>query len=374
MEGYRVRPRRGPSGERTTLAPVSRRLFTLFAALVPAVLLLVLATSATVPLVAMGPGPTYDTLGQAERQTEDGGTEEVPVVEVIGREADETTGSLRMTTVAVRDRLTLLDAMGFWLDPQQVVIPRDQVFPPDQSRDEVREANAAEMVGSENSAEAAAYRYLGIPMEPRVEGVDPSGPAKGRLEAGDIVMSVAGVAVTDTTEVVEQVSAHRPGEEIEVAVRRGGEMATTTVTLASSGPDGDPEQGRLGIVVGDTPADGTDVRVTVAPDVGGPSAGLILSIAIVDRLSPGEVTGGADVAGSGTIRPDGTVGPIGGIRHKIRAAADEGATEFLVPAANCGEAVQDPPDGIRLIEVSTLAGALEALDAAASGGQPPTCG
>ncbi len=354
---------------------MSRRLFTLFAALVPAVLLLVLATSATVPLVAMGPGPTYDTLGQAEVETENGALEEVPVIEVSGREPDVTTGSLRMTTVAVRDRLTLVDAMRFWLDPAQVVVPRDQVFPPDRSRDEVRESNAAEMVGSENSAEAAAYRYLGIPMEARVEGVDPAGPAAGHLEPGDVIVSVDGVPVPDTTEVVEQVSAHRPGDQVEVAYRRdGGEVTTTTVTLAAAGPDGDPEQGRLGILVGDTPADGTDVTISVAPDVGGPSAGLILAIAIVDRLSPGEATGGADVAGSGTISPDGTVGSIGGIRHKIRAAQEVGATEFLVPAANCAEAVQNPPDGIRLIEVSTLAGALEALETAAAGGEPPTCG
>ena len=353
---------------------MSRRLFTLFAALVPAVLLLVLATSATVPLVSMGPGPTYDTFGQAQVETEGGEVEEVPVIEVTGREADETTGSLRMTTVAVRDRLNLLDAMRFWLDPAQVVVPRDQVFPPDRSRDEVRESNAAEMVGSENSAEAAAYRYLGIPMQPRVEGVDPSGPAAGRLEPGDIILSVDGVRVADTTEVVEQVSAHRPGDEVPVEFLRDGQEETTTTTLASSGPEGDPEQGRLGIVVGDTPADGTDVTISVAPDVGGPSAGLILAIAVVDRLSPGESTGGADVAGSGTIRPDGTVGPIGGIRHKIRAAQEVGAAEFLVPAANCAEAVQNPPDGIRLIEVSTLTGALEALETAASGGEPPTCG
>lgn len=353
---------------------MSRRLVTLFAALVPAVLLLVLATSATVPLVAMGPGPTYDTLGQARVETEDGGVEEVPVIEVRGREADETSGSLRMTTVAVRDRLTMVDAMRFWLDPAQVVVPRDQVFPPEVSREQVRQANEAEMVGSENNAEAAAYRYLGIPMQPRVEGVDPSGPAQGLLESGDVLLSVDGVPVADTTEVVEQVSAHRPGEEVRVVFLRDGREETTTATLAGAGPDGDPDQGRLGIVVGDTPSDGTDVSISVDPDVGGPSAGLILAIAIVDRLSPGAATGGAEVAGSGTILPDGTVGSIGGIRHKIRAAHEVGATEFLVPAANCGEAVQDPPDGIRLIEVSTLAGALEALETAASGGEPPTCG
>ena len=156
------------------------------------------------------------------------------MVEVVGREADETAGSLRMTTVAVRDRLTLVDAMRFWLDPAQVVVPRDQVFPPDRSRDEVRESNAAEMVGSENSAEAAAYRYLGIPMQPRVEGVDPEGAAAGRLRPGDILTSVDGEEVADATAVVEIVGEHRPGEQIRIGFTRDGREESTTATLRSS--------------------------------------------------------------------------------------------------------------------------------------------
>jgi len=353
---------------------VSRRLFTVLAALVPAVLLLVLATSATVPLVSMGPGPTYDTLGVAEVESSEGEPERVPVVDVVGRPADETSGALLMTTVAVRDRLTLLDAARFWLDPAQVVVPRDQVFPPDRSRDEVRESNAAQMVGSENSAEAAAYRFLGIPMQPRVEGVEPEGAAAGRLEEGDVLTSVDGEPVEDAAAVVERVGERRAGDEITIGFTRDGREGSTTTRLLPAGADGDPGQGRLGILVGDSPADGTDVEITVDPGVGGPSAGLVLALTIVDKLSPGEATGGARVAGSGTIEPDGTVGPIGGIRHKIRAAHEAGASEFLVPAANCAEAVQNPPDGIRLLEVSTLGGAVDALETAASGGQPPTCG
>lgn len=321
----------------------------------------------------MGPGPTYDTFGETQKEV-DGRTEFVPIIEVSGREADETTGALRMTTVAVRDKLTLVDAARFWLDREQVVVPRDQVFPPNQSKDEVRETNQAEMVGSENSAEAAAYQHLGIPMQPRVEQVDPEGAAAEILRAGDILTAVDGVEVSDSTEVVEQVSAHGPGAVLPIGFTRNGKDQTTTATLQDAGPDGDPNQGRLGILVGDTPADGTDVQINIDPSVGGPSAGLVLAIAIVDKLTPGEVTGGNMVAGSGTINADGTVGPIGGIAHKIQAASEVGATEFLVPSANCAEAVQDPPEGVRLLEVTTLDTALEALDTAASGGEPPTCG
>ncbi len=351
---------------------MSRRLSTLFAALIPAVLLLVLATSATVPLVSMGPGPTYDTFGETEVEI-DGRVETVPIIKVTGRDPDETTGSLEMTTVAVRDRLTLVDAARFWLDPAQVVVPRDQVFPPGRTEDEVKKSNSVEMVRSENSAEAAAYRHLGIPMHARVEQVAADSAADGVLRAGDILTTVEGERVPDSTAVVELVGSRRPGETVRLGFRRDGRAETAAVALGSAADAGGPDEGRLGILVGDTPADGTDVEITIDPKVGGPSAGLVLSLAIVDKLSPGAVTGGRPVAGSGTITVDGEVGPIGGIRHKLRAARAAGATEFLVPEANCAEAVQDPPEGLRLLEVSTLQGAIDALDEANSGGEPPTC-
>ena len=357
-----------------------RRLSTLLVALVPALVLLVLATTVTVPLVAMGPGPTFDTLGEIELPESDGGGPgvSVPVVEVTGRDPDPTSGKLDMTTVAVRDRLTLADAIGYWIDPEQTVVPRDQVFPPDRTEDEVVAENAADMTGSENSAEVAAYRQLGLPLQARIEKVTAGGAADGVLRDGDVVVSVDGAAMSTSNDVVEAVASRKAGERIRIGYRRAGRDRTVDLTLGrrpEDAPKGsDPDRGYLGILLGDQPRDGTDVRINLDPDVGGPSAGLVFALAIVDKLSPGELTGGASVAGTGTIDPDGEVGPIGGIRHKLLAARGDGATEFLVPADNCAEALMDPPEGMRLVKVSTLAGALDALSTIRSGGTPPTCG
>ena len=106
------------------------------------------------------------------------------------------------------------------------------------------------------------------------------------------------------------------------------------------------------------------IKITnnVGQQVGGPSAGAMFALAIYDRLTPGSLTGGRVVAGTGEIAPDGTVGPIGGIRQKIAGAADDGAKVFLVPAANCAEAADGDDHGMRLVEVSKLDDAIGSLE------------
>jgi PDZ domain-containing protein len=108
-------------------------------------------------------------------------------------------------------------------------------------------------------------------------------------------------------------------------------------------------------------------------NVGGPSAGLMFSLAVVDKLTTGDLVGSTFVAGTGTISSDGKVGQIGGITHKMVAAHAAGATVFLVPAKNCYEANSDNPSGLRLIKVETLNQAVDALHAIQVGGQPATC-
>lgn len=95
-------------------------------------------------------------------------------------------------------------------------------------------------------------------------------------------------------------------------------------------------KGLLGVILVSVPADGATIEYNLE-DIGGPSAGLMFTLAVVDKLSPGELTGGKFIAGTGTISESGEVGPIGGITHKIRAAKDAGAEVFLTPAANCGK-------------------------------------
>jgi PDZ domain-containing protein len=108
-------------------------------------------------------------------------------------------------------------------------------------------------------------------------------------------------------------------------------------------------------------------------NIGGPSAGLMFSLAVVDKLTTGDLNGSKFVAGTGTITGDGEVGPIGGIAHKIVAAAETGATVFLVPADNCEEAKTADEDGVELVKVDNLGQAVDALKTLSAGGEPPRC-
>ncbi|MFE5076014.1 S16 family serine protease [Streptomyces halstedii] len=119
-----------------------------------------------------------------------------------------------------------------------------------------------------------------------------------------------------------------------------------------------------------------DVTLHLA-DVGGPSAGLFFALGIIDKLagdgSGGDLTGGRTVAGTGTIEADGTVGAVGGVSLKTRAARRDGATVFLVPKAECGQAKAEKPEGLRLIPVTTLKNAVSSLRALDRGGKVPSC-
>lgn len=356
---------RGLTAECTTTGPnvclVNRRIATLVAALVPVVVLGVVGTVVTVPFAALGPGPTYNTLGDADGK---------PVVDIEGVDVDPTTGHLNMTTVAVRDHLNIFEAFGFWVSGRQGLVPREEVYPPDKTKEEVQQGNQADFEQSEDSAELAAVRHLGLPVVLIVGAVAPDGPAAGLLADGDRLVSVAGVPVDTVSGVRDTVSSRAPGEVIDVVVEKDGVQRTASVTLGAR-PD-DESRGYLGV----TPAQEPDVPFTVTfnlADVGGPSAGLMFSLAVVDKLSPGELSNGEFVAGTGTIDADGAVGPIGGIPYKLIAAREAGATKFLVPSRNCDEARQNAPNGLQLVKVDSLDGAIDSLQSLGRGDQAPSC-
>ncbi|MDJ0395234.1 PDZ domain-containing protein [Rhodococcus sp. G-MC3] len=340
---------------------MNRRIATLVAALVPVVVLGVVGSVITVPFAALGPGPTYNTLGDA------GG---VPVVQIDGADVDPTTGHLNMTTVAVRDQLNIFEAFGFWVSGRQGLVPREEVYPADKSKEEVQQSNQADFEESEDSAELAALHHLGLPVVLVVGAVAPDGPAAGLLGAGERLISVAGDPVETVSGVRDTVSTRAPGESIDIVVEKDGVTRTESVVLGAR-PD-DPESGYLGV----TPAEEPDVPFTVKfnlADVGGPSAGLMFSLAVVDKLSPGELSNGDFVAGTGTIDSTGAVGPIGGIPYKLIAAREAGASTFLVPARNCDEALQNVPDGLRLVKVDTLDSAIDSLQSLGRGQDAPSC-
>ncbi len=118
-----------------------------------------------------------------------------------------------------------------------------------------------------------------------------------------------------------------------------------------------------------------EITNNVGEEVGGPSAGSMFALAIYDRLTPGALTGGLDVAGTGEVSSDGTFGPIGGIRQKMAGAAQDGAEIFLVPTANCADALEGDDRGMRLVKVSTLTAAIDSLEALAKNRKAsvPTC-
>lgn len=340
---------------------MNRRIVTLTAALVPIVVLGVLGSVVKVPFVALGPGPTFDTLGTVGDDA---------VVAIDGVDVDETSGHLNMTTVAVRDGLTVFDAFGLWASGRHGLAPREQVYPPDRTKEEVQEQNAADFRQSEDSAELAALTYLGKPILLTIARVTEGGPSAGLFEEGDQIIAVDGQAVITPADVQKIVSQTPPGTTIVVDVVRGGEPVAVEVVVGAH-PD-DETRGFLGIATQQVPDVPFDIEFNLA-DIGGPSAGLMFSLAVVDKLTPGALNGGAFVAGTGTISPDGEVGPIGGIRYKLIAAREAGAEIFLVPAENCAEARQRTPDGLRLVRVETLSGAIESLDSLADGGEAPGC-
>jgi PDZ domain-containing protein len=370
-----------PSGAR-------RRTRTVIAGAVPVVVLVGLLgmpsipgtdIDLTVPFAAEGEGPTFDTLGEVD------GRQVVDIGGAKPGELDETTGQLNMTTVAVRHNLSLAQMMGRWLGSDDTVVPIEQVFPSNVSQEETARQNAAAFANSESNATIAAMSYLKHPLETMVYSVADDAPADGTVKQDDVVTSVDGKDVTLPGDVADAVAGYKPGDEVTLGLRRGTREVTEKVTLgtmpdelkkADSGDSTGSKNGNggyLGVTMVAQPAGGLRVSYNLN-DIGGPSAGLMFSLAVVDKLSPGELTGGKFIAGTGTIDSDGTVGPIGGVTHKIAAAAHAGAEVFLVPSGNCAEAAgKDYDSDITLLKVDSLEGAVTALKDYNAGGSPETC-
>lgn len=335
-----------------------------------------------VPYTEMSPGPTYNTLG------DQGGK---PVITITGRDSYPASGHLNMTTVQVtgaKYEPSLVNAVIGWLRDDVLVVPHDNVYPKGQTDADAKKQNAEEFASSEDSARTAALKQMGIPVgsELIVKSVTAGAPAEGRLHAGDQIVAVDGTAVTSAEQVVAAVTKHKPGESVVFTVvprvkdasgngaaPAPGVRTDVTVPTARAkdlDPQAPAERAELAVV-----GIGTAIRHTYPfqidiglQDVGGPSAGLMFSLGIIDKLTPGgDLTGGRFVAGTGTIDDDGKVGPIGGISMKLIAARDAGAEYFFTPSSNCAEATKNTPSGLTLIKTDTLDGALKSLEQIRSG-------
>ncbi|WP_428963692.1 YlbL family protein [Micromonospora fluostatini] len=311
-----------------------------------------------IPYVVLGPGPTVDTLG------EDEGTE---VIQITGRETSTSAGQLRLTTVGVQPTVKLRSALAGWLSKDRAVVPRELVYPPGETQQEVKERNEEDFRISQTSAETAALTALGYPIQVVVRTVAADGPAAGLLAVGDVVRSVDGKPVTTAPRLTELVRERPAGSALTIGYTRAGAAATATVT--SREQDGRP---RIGIEIDQQQPHPFTLKIDLG-DIGGPSAGLMFALGIVDKVQPEDLTGGKIIAGTGTIDDEGRVGPIGGIAQKLVGAKQAGAEAFLVPADNCAEALRNPQPDLPMLRVGSLDEALTALTALRSGGQPTRC-
>ncbi len=324
-----------------------------------------------VPYVTMSPGPTVDVFAKS------GGK---PAIRVEGTETYPTEGDLRLTTVSVtspgRD-ISLIEALGAWFDGTRAVYPREVIYPPEQSVEDVERQSSVQMVSSQDTAVAVALTELGYDLTSHTEvlGVSDEGPADGKLKVGDVIVEVNGVEIREVMQVSKAIQKTGPNRPATFVVRRDGRERTIVVTAGES--EDDPGRALVGIEIGvgyDFPF---DVKLGISDDIGGPSAGLIFAVAIYDKLTPGALTGGHDVAGTGSIDDKGRVGPIGGIQQKIVAAADAGADIFLVPPGNCESALgaKVTEDEIRLVRAPTVSSAIDSLEtyAADQEAELPSC-
>lgn len=366
-----------PSGWLEALAHPTRRGWMLIISALTTLGLLAIAFLMPVPFVKLAPGPTFNVIGEDDGQ---------PVIKISGTETFPVTGNLDMTTVlesgGPRGGLTFVDAIASWLDSSDAVVPRELIFPDDVTGEEVKQRQAMLFSTSESDAIAAAMTFLDKPVNSRivVSAVYGDSPSDGLLLPKDEIVRIDGKEVTQPDQVATTIRSAPIGTTFEITVLRDGveldgglqDNVEQKVTVTSAPNPEDPTVPYIGIGVGTLYAADFPIDFTLT-DVGGPSAGLMFATGIVDKLTPDSLTDGRHIAGTGTIDPDGTVGPIGGIRQKLAGARNTGAELFLMPKAHCTEAAGHIPDGLTVVPVETLTEGIEAIKAFTSGQPVVSC-
>ena len=326
------------------------------------------------PYVIEKPGPAFDTLS-----TVDVAGKKVPLIDIPSETTYPTKGSLDMLTVTVsgnrEQRPGWLEIAASWLDPSTAVVPLDDVYPEGVTVKQSTEVSRVEMVNSQEQAIAAALTKLDytFPTTLTVVQTQKGYAADGRLEAGDTIQRVNGESFADVSQLRAAIAANGVTSPASVEILRKGVASQVDLTPTLS--PGENPIPVLGIVVGNKFDFPFDVKIQLE-NVGGPSAGMMFALGIIDKLTPGELNGGQNVAGTGTITATGEVGPIGGIRQKMYGALGAGADSFLAPSANCDDVVGHIPDGLAVYSVTTLDDALAALAAIDTGkglADLPTC-
>lgn len=303
------------------------------------------------------PGPVFNTTGEIQ---------ESPVITVHGTESYETEGSLALTTVYVNGAPTstvrVFDALGGWISSSVDLTPQELVYPSGTTREEVQQRNQAAMASSQELALAAALDHLGTDytvelsvMQFTEEAIEAG--TDEILIPGDQMLAAGGEEVTGL-EGLRQAVNQAAGDPIELTVVREGESVDVQVPTYQEA-DGEYYVGIMLATEFDFPVE-VDIRLE---DVGGPSAGLMFALGLVDTMTGDSLTGGVNWAGTGTVDPDGTVGPIGGVAQKTVGARNEGAEHFLAPRANCDELDDRLPGGIEVYGVENVDQAVAIVEA-----------
>jgi PDZ domain-containing protein len=343
---------------------MSRRAATLLVAVAGVLIAIIVAVVAPVPYVALTPGPTLNTLGSLSGK---------PLIQVRNHPTYPTKGNLNMVTVGLNGgpgtHFNIFGALRAWLSPHDAVVPVSEIYPPGQTSEEAAKEDTEEMASSQETATAAALCQLKINFKTvdTVEATVAGMPAAGVLHSGDVISAVDGNPVTCRSDATTLIKARKSGAPVELTILRHGK--TKHVRLVTTNSQGVPQ---IGVQIVESYVFPFNVSISVG-NIGGPSAGLMFALGIVDKITPDNLTGGRFIAGTGEIEANGTVDPIGGIQQKMAGARAAGATVFLTPASDCPNTRGSVPAGLRLIKVSSLAGAITDLNALKAGRPVPSC-
>jgi PDZ domain-containing protein len=343
---------------------MSRRSLTLAIAGLATVAAIAVAVLFPVPYVILTPGPTLNTLGESSGK---------PLISITGHPTYPTTGHLNMVTISYEGgpgvTLNVFQALRAWLDRSEAVVPESELFPPGQSAQQTQAQDTEQMASSQELATAAALTQLHISYQTQVEVLSTVAgyPASKVLKAGDVIEAVDGKPVAGETALSSIITAHPVGTTLQIEVLRAGKTLTVPVASKSSGGTA-----VIGVQVQQQYKFPFNVDITVG-DIGGPSAGMMFALGIIDKLTTDNLTNGKFIAGTGEITASGQVQPIGGIQQKMVGARDAGATVFLAPAGNCADTAGAVPAGLRVVKVATLSQAVSDLEALKAGKPVPSC-
>jgi PDZ domain-containing protein len=337
-------------------------------------ILLAAAMFIPVPYVMTAPGPVFNTIGEIK---------DIELISISGTQTYPTEGELNMTTVSEyggpEQGLDMFQAIWGWISPDRRVVPRESVYPEGETEEKNAARNVKSFSTSQSYAIAAAMDYLDQPVYEKViiTSVGQDTPAQDKLRAGDEILEVDSVSMKTPEQVVDAVTSKPIGTDLTFSVVRGDSKLDVIVTSSPREDDPTTEQNEstiayVGIGIDISYSADFEIKFGVT-GVGGPSAGTMFAIAIIDKLTPGALTQGKIIAGTGTIDPDGNVGNIGGIQLKLIGARDAGAVLFLAPQGNCDEVIGHVPDGLTVAAVKTLAEAMVAIEAFNSGKDVNSC-